>query len=161
MSAVVLWLLPHCPIQAACLETVAYYIMPLGFWHSWTMFSPDPMRDTMTLEADVVDRQGMRYGFSFPKQVDYSGWAAVPRFRHPKFAANLGAPELKFQRELAARHVVRQLDVAADAYPLSVNLIAQIRTSPPPGGPPADPMLATHPILLDTIVFSQAGEVKP
>ena len=72
MGAVSIWVLPPCPIQRRCAGTLAYYILPLGLWQYWGMFAPDPVRDTLMLEAEAIDVRGIRYNFAFPKLADYS-----------------------------------------------------------------------------------------
>src|SRR4051812_21147614 len=87
IGTTVVWVLPPCPLRAACFGAACYYMLPLGLWQYWGMFSPDPPQNVSFLEAVVVDSRGLRYNFAFPKQSDYSVWRAIPRFRHPKFAA--------------------------------------------------------------------------
>lgn len=160
IGATVVWVLPPCPVRQRCFDPVACYIMPLGLWQYWGMFAPDPVRDTMTLEADAVDARGLRTSFVFPKLADYSTWRGIPRFRHSKFAANLSVPELQLQREYTARHVVRRLGMPDEAFPVDVHLLYQVRLTPPPGGPPADPMTPAQPYVIGTYHFETPGEVR-
>jgi len=157
----VVWVMPPCPIRVRSQGVIDAYMLPLGLWQYWGMFAPDPVRNALTLEAEVVDSRGLRYAFAFPRLADYSKWGGVPRFRHSKFAMNLAIRELRVQRETAARHVLRQLAVSPDAFPVDVHLVYQVRPSPPPGGAPADPMTPPHAELLDTVHFATAGEVTP
>ena len=159
LAATCIWVLPECPLRVASSPALSYYVLPLGLWDYWGMFAPDPVRDTVTLEADVVDARGLRYAFAFPKLADYSRLAGVPRFRHSKFAANLGIGEAKLCRELTTHHVVRQLSLPKEAFPVDVRLIYQVRNTPPPGGPPADPMTPTYPYVLDTYHIASHDEV--
>lgn len=161
MAATVIWVLPACPLRLRCADTVGYYILPLGQWQYWGMFAPDPVRDTITLEADAVDSRGLRTAFAFPKLADFSTWQGIPRFRHSKFAANQAVADLQLQREYTARHVVRQLRMPDEAFPVDVHLLYQIRATPPPGGPPADPMTPAQPYLVGTFHFETPGEVRP
>src|SRR5205823_12097535 len=72
LGAMGVWVLPNCPIQQQLAPWLRYYVLPLGLWQSWAMFAPDPLRDTVTLEAEVIDRNGLRYGFAFPRLGDYN-----------------------------------------------------------------------------------------
>ena len=67
------------------------------------------------------------------------------RFRHSKYAANMGSEESAAQGEFAVRHAIRQLGLPADAFPVDVHLRYQVRLTPLPGEPPADPMLPMQP----------------
>jgi hypothetical protein len=161
MGAVSIWVLSPCPIQRRFAGTLAYYILPLGLWQYWGMFAPDPVRDTVTLEAEVIDVRGIRYIFAFPKLADYSRLEGVLRFRHSKYAANMAGDESGAQREFAVRHAIRQLGLTADAFPVDVHLRYQVRVTPPPGEPPADPMLPTQPLHLASYHFPNLQEVGP
>jgi hypothetical protein len=160
LGATLLWVLPDCPIRHRTISTVSYYMMPLGLWQFWTMFSPDPMRDTLTLEAEVVDAKGIRAVFTFPRLADYTAWQGIPRFRHSKYAANLAVGSFEEARKFAARHVVRQLNLPTDAYPVDVELIYQVRPTQPPGEP-ADLMTPTRRTPFATYKFASRTEVRP
>lgn len=160
IGATLVWTLPNCPIRVACLPAARYYILPLGLWQFWGMFAPDPVRDTYTLEADVVDARGMRSTFYFTRLADFSRIGGIPRFRHSKYAANLGFQELSIDRTIAARHAVRKLGIPADAFPVDINLMYQLKVTPLPGGPPADPMTPPQPVIIGTQHFDTIAEVR-
>lgn len=160
LSATMLWVLPPCPLRLRTIDLVSYYILPLGFWQYWTMFAPDPVRDTFTLEAEVVDAKGLRAVFTFPRLADYSVIQGIPRFRHSKYAANLSVDAFELPREFAARHVIRKLNLPADAYPVDVQLLYQVRPSTPPGSP-VDLMTPTQRSPFATYHFASAKEVQP
>jgi hypothetical protein len=162
ITATVIWVLPPCPLRARCLGVVQCYMLPLGFWQYWGMFAPDPQRDSMTLEAEVIDARGIRSTFAFPKIADYpTQLSKLARFRYPKYAANLLLPDSPLERKFSARHALRQLSLPAEAYPLTISMVYHVRVSPPPGGAPADPMTPTHPIVACTLAFASPSEVRP
>jgi hypothetical protein len=160
LGATLLWVMPECPIRQRTIGTVSCYIMPLGLWQFWTMFSPDPVPDTFTLEAEVVDSKGIRAVFSFPKLADYTPWQGIPRFRHSKYAANLAVESFDEPRKFAARHAIRQLNLPTDAFPVEVQLVYQIRPTQPPGQP-ADLMTPTRRSPFATFQFASQTEVRP
>ena len=84
----------------------------------------------------------------------------MPRFRHAKFASNLMAEELLIAQKFTARHVVRKLNLPADAYPLSVQLYFLFR-APPPSGALPDLMVPLQTKVIDTFHFSSPSEVVP
>jgi hypothetical protein len=159
MSATLVWAMPACPIRARFLDASSRYLFPLGLWQYWGMFAPDPLRETVTLEAVAADAQGLRYGFAFPTVAGDSLWRATPRFRHPKFVLHVAAPEGDTLRRIAARYVVRQLQLPASAFPVEVYLYHQIRPAPPPGQS-ADPMTPSQPHLLGRCPFASLDEVQ-
>lgn len=161
VTATAIWVLPPCPIRQRAFPTLQYYMLPLGIWQFWAMFAPDPIRDTLTVEAEVIDAHGLRHLFAFTRVGDFNRWASIPKFRHSKYAANLSLDEFDAVRLCAARHAVRTMNVPADAFPLDVHLFYQVKPTPPPGGPPADGMTPTKSHLLGTFAFADPREVWP
>lgn len=162
LAAVTIWIVPNCAIQQRCAHYLALYLMPLGLWQYWGMFAPDPVLHTVTLEAAVVDAQGLLHTYVFPREADWSRWESSLRYRHSKYAANFSLKvEFKAHREFAARHVVRQLRLPPNAFPVDVQLYYQVRTTPPPGGPLPDPMTPPVVSTIDTYRFPTLKEVQP
>ncbi|MGE3817881.1 MAG: hypothetical protein AB7I30_00450 [Isosphaeraceae bacterium] len=161
LGATVLWILPDCPIRRQTAWLISYYVQPLGMLQYWGMFAPDPVRDTLTLEAEAIDAQGLRHGFVFERVADHSWWEGVPRYRHSKFVANLAIHELEFNRVIAARQVARALALPASAYPLTVSLFHRVVVTPVPGGPPPDPMTPSHTRLMGIYPILDQKEVFP
>src|SRR5512135_842784 len=73
--------------------TLQYYMLPLGIWQFWAMFAPDPIRDTLTVEAEVIDARGLRHLFAFTRVGDLNRWDSIPKFRHSKYTVNLSIDE--------------------------------------------------------------------
>ena len=162
LGAVTLWVLPDCPIKARAMPTLAWYMLPTGQWQYWGMFAPDPIRDTATLEAVAVDARGMIHTFAFPRESDMSPWAASLHYRHAKYSANYALKDdFGASREFGARHVIRQLGLTAEVFPVDVQFVYQIRPTPPPGGPPADPMTPTVVSSIETYRFPTLEEALP
>jgi hypothetical protein len=163
LAATFVWVLPQSPIRQRFAPTASYYILPLGLWQFWAMFAPDPARDSVTLEAEVIDRDGLRYGFAFPRLADYNWWQGIPRFRYSKYAANISTDEFALQREYAARHVLRRLKLPTEVYPVEVHLMYQVRPTPPPGGlsTTVDPMSPTKPYVIASYRIESPREVQP
>jgi hypothetical protein len=163
VAATAIWVLPACPIRDRVAPTLQYYMVPSGLWQFWSMFAPDPQHDVITLEAEVIDRRGLRNRFAFTRVGDYNAWAGIPKFRHAKFAANISIKDEDFEhlRRFTARYVVRTMKVPAEAFPLDVHLFYQVKETPAPGAPPADGMAPTKPLLIATYAFANPSEVWP
>jgi hypothetical protein len=161
LTATVAWNLPDCPIKQCLFPALRPYMLPLGLWQSWWMFAPDPMGTTAVLEAEVLEAQGMRHLFEFPRVADLPFWQKMPRFRHPKFTCNLLVDEYSPFREISAHHVVRQLKLDDRAFPLHVILYCRMKPPPPPGQPFADPMADKRVQTLGIYDFASLAEVHP
>jgi hypothetical protein len=161
VSALIIWTIPPSMIKERFVAPYRYYVLPLGIWQWWAIFAPDPMRDDLRLEAEVVDAKGMRRIFEFPTIGDLPWWAKIPRYRHPKFTSNMMNEEYVTHRRFTARHVLRQLGLADDSFPLVVSLYVQARPAPPFGTPVADPMTPSHVQMIDRFEFTSSKEVRP
>jgi hypothetical protein len=163
LSALAIWTIPPCYIkehfQKPC---YLYYMLPLGLWQWWAMFAPEPVRDTVFLDAEVVDCKGLRHVYEFPRLAELPWWKKIPGYRHPKFASNMGTEEYLKARQFVARHVVRQLGLGTEAFPLWVSLYYKVKASPAPGATAvADPMAPPRNQLIERYEFAKLEEVRP
>lgn len=161
VSVVAGWLTPACPIRQRLSKAMSYYLFPTGLWQYWLMFSPNPPSAILKLEAVAVDAQGIRHEFLFPRIEGRSFLETLPRFRHPKFAANLLMDEYVPERLFAARHVLRNLELPETAYPVNVQLIYMVQKIPPIGTPPDTPPERAEPTTLASFWFKNPSEVRP
>ncbi len=109
LSAICLWTMPPCYIKDHLEPFYRYYVLPTGMWQWWAIFAPDPVRDTMVLDAEIVDAKGMRHIYEFPRIAELPWWQKIPRYRQPKFTGNMAKPEYDTWQE-----VHRPLRGAAD-----------------------------------------------
>jgi hypothetical protein len=161
LSALIMWTMPNCAVKAQFLRPYRYYILPLGLWQWWAIFAPDPIRNTMVLNAEVLDAKGMRHTYEFPRIGDLPWWQQFGRYRHPKFTANMTIDEYKTHRTFTARHAVRQLGLGNEAFPVWVSLYLDIKDSPPPGTGASDPMATRRVEVVDRFQFASLKEVRP
>lgn len=135
-----------------------WYILPLGLWQNWSMFAPEPFRESPTLEAEVIDARGGRHRFDFPSQAGRSPWHSIASFRHPKYAHEaMNSPDPGY-RDFAARYVVRRLGLPSSSYPVEVQLRHRVRPIPPPGSPGPRP---AELIARGTYRFGRPVEAAP
>jgi hypothetical protein len=154
------WILPRCPIKQRTYDLASYYMLPTGLWQYWAMFAPNPQSDSLTLEAEVIDAHGLRHVFAFTRLGDYSWWAGIPLFRHSKYVSNMAVEDLAKAREFGGRHAVRKLGLPADAFPVDVRVMYQVR-KPPPLGELIDPMAPITPCVIGTYHIASLSEVRP
>jgi hypothetical protein len=161
VSALMIWTCPPCAIKERFSWPYRFYMLPLGLWQWWGIFAPDPLRSSMVLEAEVIDAKGMRQVFEFPGIGDLPWWSKFTRYRYPKFTANMGSSEYVKHREFTSRHVVRQLGLGTESFPLTVSLYVKLTDAPPPGTGVSDPMAPTRIEVLDRFEFASPKEVRP
>ena len=85
ISALMIWTMPTCQIKERFSAPYYYYVLPLGIWQWWAIFAPDPIKDTLVLDAEVIDAKGMRHIHEFPRIGDLPWYGKLPRYRQPKF----------------------------------------------------------------------------
>jgi hypothetical protein len=161
VSALAMWTMPPCGVKTQFQSPYRYYVLPLGLWQWWGIFAPDPMRQSLVLNAEVVDAKGMRHSYQFPRLADLSWWEKYPRYRNCKFTVNMLSDEYKTHRAFTARHAVRQLGLGEDAFPLWVGLSVEMTNAPPPGTGASDPMATPRIELVDRFQFASLKEVRP
>jgi hypothetical protein len=161
LSALILWTMPDCAIKKQFQPPYRYYVLPLGLWQWWAIFAPDPIRNTTTLNAEVVDTKGMRQVYEFTRIGDLPWWQKFPRYRNPKFTANMSNDEYTKHREFTARHAVRQLGLDAASFPVWVSLYYDVKDSPPPGMGAVDPMAPKRLQMIERYQFGSLQEVLP
>jgi hypothetical protein len=161
LSALIMWTMPHCAIKAQFQSPYRYYVLPLGLWQWWAIFAPDPVTENQVLEAEVVDAKKLIHVYEFTKIGDLSFWDKLSRYRHPKFTGNMMSNEFLTQRKFTARHVVRQLGLGDDAFPLCVSLYVKLTHAPPVGSAVTDPMTPPRIQLLERYEFASMKEVRP
>ena len=159
VSALSLWMLPQCALKERCISPFRYYILPLGLWQWWAIFAPDPVRENQVLEAEVVDAKGLIHIHEFPRLADLSWWDRIFRYRHPKFTGNMMVDEYKVQRQFTARHVVRQLGLGDEAFPLTVSIYVKITGTPPFGSTDVDTMTPPRIHMVERFEFASIKEI--
>jgi hypothetical protein len=161
LSGLILWTNPPCLLKDRFVVPFRYYVLPLGLWQWWAIFAPNPLRDTVCLNAEVVDAKGMRHIYEFPRIGDLPWWQKLARYRNPKFTNNMSSDEFRAQRPLTARHVVRQMGLGAESFPLTVTLFNEVKVTPPPGTAGADPMAPPRVEVIERFEFASPMEVRP
>lgn len=161
LAAVLLWNLPKCALRERCAGWTAYYLMPTGQWQGWDMFAPDPVRETVALEALVRDRHGLLHRYDFPRNADRSTWEALKGFRDSKYMALMAVPEAVAAREFAARSALRELNLPPSSYPADIELYLNLSRTPPLGAAPSDPLARPEHLVLQVYRFPSYEEAQP
>jgi hypothetical protein len=162
LSALMIWTMPDCAIKERFQTPYRYYMLPLGLWQWWAVFAPNPLRENRVLEAEVVDAKGLIHIHEFTKIGDLTAWQKLGRYRNPKFTDNMVmGGEYGRQREFTARHVVRQLGLREDAFPVTVSLYAKVNDVPAAGTSSNETMMNARIHMIERFQFPSLKEVCP
>lgn len=161
LAAVLIWNLPECALRERVGSWPAAYMLPTGQWQHWGMFAPEPLRETVVLEAQARDAQGAFHTYTFPRMADKSVAEAFFGYRHSKLAHNMAPETAKAYREFAARHAARSWELPPEAFPLDMDLYYKVWAPAAPGEPAAD--LSAPPTLnvLQAYRFPNQADVLP
>lgn len=161
LVSLLIWNLPASALRDRFVAWPARYFFPTGLWQHWGMFAPDPIRDTIALEAEARDARGMRHLYRFPAMADVPVVQASLGYRHSKLSHNMVPADAVAYREFAARHVLRALDLPTEAFPVEVDLIHKIWRSGTPDEGPQDQMSPPERALLQKYLFPTWSEARP
>lgn len=160
LSALSVWTLPDCAIKQRCVGVFRYYVLPSGLWQWWSIFAPEPVKNTLELSVEVVDAKGLRHIYDYPRLAPMPAWRKALYYREPKFVANMSIGELSMTRRFVARYGVRRLNLPDRAFPVNATLFYKVEKTPPPGVSEFDPMAEKSTEVIDRFDFQSRKEVE-
>ncbi len=161
LAAILVWNLPESALKQRIGSWAGSYLLPTGQWQHWGMFAPEPLRETLALEAQARDSQGIIHIYKFPRMADRPVAAAFSGYRHSKFSHNLLAETAVAYREFAARHAARSWNLPAASFPLDLDLYHNMWRPAEIGQPPADPSRPPEIRFLQAYRFASPQDLLP
>jgi len=134
LYALTIWLLPQSALRESCVQTVTPYMTFTGLMQSWTMFSPDPSKLDMYVEARITYANGQERSWTYPRMINLG---YIERYRHERFRKFIELAHLEDNRMIwpsVARYAARVNNHYPHNPPVDVQLIRHFRFTPPPGG---------------------------
>ena len=140
LFALAIWLLPDhgsspSPIIEGSLPAVKPYMTFTGFAQSWNMFSPEPDKLDVYLEAEVTHANGHKDHWFFPRLARMSYPRRYQEERWRKLVENATHGSNPVLWPPMARYAARVNNYDAQNPPVSVELIEHSRIVPPLGEP--------------------------
>src|SRR6476661_10844722 len=71
---IVVWGLPGSNFRTLLCSGISDYVVYTGLWHSWDMFSPDPLSINFNLKAEISYQNGMVRTWTFPRMEKLGYW---------------------------------------------------------------------------------------
>ena len=134
LFALFIWLMPDSgAIVQACVGVVRPYMAATAFAQAWNMFSPNPDRLDVYLEAQITYADGEKRSWTFPRLVHmgYTRRYEEERWRKLVEVATHGSNQALWPAY--ARYAARVNNYDTQNPPVSVELIQHSRIVPPPG----------------------------
>jgi len=140
LFAVAIWLLPDhpsspSPIIEGSLGAVRPYMTITGFAQNWSMFSPEPDKLDVTLEAEITYANGYKRIWFFPRMSHMTYLKRYQEERWRKLVENATHGSNPVLWPPMARYAARVNDFDPQNPPVSVRLLEHTRTIPPLGQP--------------------------
>jgi hypothetical protein len=130
--AVTSWLLPPGKENSYLMAIAAPYMQITGYWQSWTMFSPNPMRDDYFVQAQIKYADGTTRDWNIPRTHDMGLIEAYQKERYRKMIENAGWKTNKTMYPYLARYAMIENDRGPQTYPATVTLVRYWRYISPP-----------------------------
>ncbi len=136
MFAVFIWLVPgNSAVVQALVGVVRPYMIITAMAQSWSMFSPNPDKMDVYLEAKITYANGQTKSWEFPRMahLNYVKRIEEERWRKMTEVVTHGGNH-QLWRPLA-RYAARVNDTDPRNPPVKVELFQHMRVIPPPGQP--------------------------
>lgn len=102
------WGLPSSRFRDALVGWVQPYVIFTGIWHSWDMFSPDPLIVNFNLYAEVVLADGQTNHWEFPRMEKLSLVERFQKERHRKWRERIRQDAYNMAWRDTARYIARE-----------------------------------------------------
>lgn len=163
---IVFWGLPGSRFRAYMVQPVQNYVLKSGLWHSWDMFSPDPLAMNYRIHAQVFFQDGSLKIWEFPRMEKLGYFERYRKERYRKWRERVRQDSYSAIWDDTARYIAR-LHNSATNRPVRVVLVRQWEGIPAPQFEPGKATYADHqpmPENFDELKFSYRFnyyDVKP
>jgi hypothetical protein len=134
LGAVLTWIVPSSELKTTFYQWAQPYMVGLGLWQAWNMFSPDPSNLNMHVHAAIGYADGTTHEYYLPRmdKLDYVSKYQAERFR--KYVENVHEDANALYWPNLAQWIALQDQQITHKSPVSIQLIRTWWNVPPPGG---------------------------
>src|SRR3954469_688867 len=75
----------HFPFCTRLVQKIEDYVIWSGLWHSWDMFSPDPLSLNFNVQAFITYADGVTETWDFPRMDKMGLWEKFQKERYRKW----------------------------------------------------------------------------
>jgi hypothetical protein len=126
-----IWGLPGSTFRYYFTKPIADYVIWSGLWHSWDMFSPDPLTINFTLQAEITYQNGASKVWTFPRMEKLGYWERYQKERYRKWRERVRIDIYSAIWDDTARYIARLNDTPTN-HPVQVTLIRYWEPIPVP-----------------------------
>ena len=125
------WGMPGSNLRSLAIVPVQSYVLKTGLWHSWDMFSPDPLAVNFNLEAHITFQDGSIRIWEFPRMEQLGFWERYQKERYRKWRERVRQDIYSMVWPDTARFIAR-LNNHGTNPPVKVVLVRHWGPIPPP-----------------------------
>jgi hypothetical protein len=153
-----IWGLPGSNFRAATAHWFEPYVIYWGLWHSWDMFSPDPLSLNFNLKADITFADGSKRTWEFPRMEQLGYWKKFEMERYRKWRERVRQDAYSVIWDDTCRWIARRYKDKTNP-PVRVVLTREWGQIPPPAPGDYQPIPKSY-VLPFNYAF-KTYEVKP
>lgn len=131
LYVIIFWGLPGSNFRNIMVRPVEAYVIKTGLWHSWDMFSPDPLAINFHVEAQITLADGIVRIWEFPRMEKMGYWERYQKERFRKWRERVRQDNYRVVWEDTARYVARKVHDPNNP-PVKVALVRRWGPVPPP-----------------------------
>jgi hypothetical protein len=128
---IIFWGMPGSNFRNTMARIVEPYVVKLGLWHSWDMFSPNPLAVNFNLEARITFADGSTRLWEFPRMEKLGLWERYQKERFRKWRERVRQDAYRVVWNDTARYIAR-LHHNPTNPPIKVVLTRHWAPIPPP-----------------------------
>jgi len=125
------WGQPGSMFRSYMVKPVRDYVTQAGLWHSWDMFSPDPLSTTYRVHAQVHYQNGAMDFWEFPRMKKMGYIERFRRERYRKWRERVRQDAYSITWDDTARYIARMHNNPTNP-PKQIVLVREWDSVPPP-----------------------------
>jgi len=134
------WGLPPSPFRTRLVQKVEEYVIWIGLWHSWDMFSPDPLSLNFNVQAFITHADGTTDVWDFPRMEKMGIAEKFQKERYRKWRERVRQDSYAQIWDDTVRWVARQHNRDPKNPPVKVVLVRSWNQIPAPAPRDFQPM---------------------
>jgi len=129
---IAVWGLPSSSFRSRLVPPVQKYVIWSGLWHSWDMFSPDPLSINFNVEAQITYRDGSTKMWEFPRMEKLGIWERYRKERWRKWRERVRQDSFSGIWNDTVKWIARQNNTQPGNPPTQITLIRYWNQIPAP-----------------------------
>jgi hypothetical protein len=132
LYVIAFWGMPGSGFRYLMTRPIEKYVINSGLWHSWDMFSPDPLSINFSVDAEVIHKNGRSETWVFPRMEQLSMWDRFQKERYRKWRERVRQDAYGAIWDDTCRFIARKTNTEAGNPPIRVILTRRWSSIPPP-----------------------------